>query len=1125
MYKFIFLLLPFVSYGQSCEVCGSVELDGSAYPTGLTYLWTCTDGQTSTLQNPTLTVTQDMTCQLLVTDPLTGCTAVSETVIINNCDCQCNTPCISPVFNSNSGCLSIVSNGSSCSVVASNTVQWKDEYSAFSTYTSALCGCSVAEHLTIASVQTSINAGKFVLGAYGLSKCPTRCLNRVDYVFAQGSNITSFPACSQQSETIEITPAEFVAGGNTVRVYYQSNTPYGTVVTIAEFTYNGNGLSASNVTAQIISSGKIYKKIIAKRTVTYTDGCPPAECEIEFIPPQQQSCYVTGFINTINLGTPCSFQGYSASLINAVAPITYQWTYNGSNIAETTQFLCLSGRPDGTYCVNMVDSEGCSTQACKIKQSPCTVSVNISASVNTLTANVSGCGSSPTYLWQRQVSGTTWVDVGTSQTYNTLGIPGFYRVYVTCGSCVATAFRDFTIPCTANVTLTSNTTTIFASVSGCNSAPSILYNLQQLSGGVWIDVMSFSSASNNESFIVGSTPNTYRVIITCSGCSAVAQINFGGGNPCQGFDVVMSGPITGCTGSNLLYTASIVDGTAPFNREWKVNGVTVATTTNYTFNPTVPGTYNISLTLTDDNNCVTNDFIFVNITTCCSLVASMSESDEVCINTNYTFTASQTGGTAPFTYNWSSQLGTSSPVSQGTGISKIFNFSVPGLYVITVNITDNNGCTSQFSRVLIIVNCTDCTCQPQLTLNNNCELIMSFINTGCVNFTYQLQYSLTGTGWSSVYSGPATANIAYTVEANGFYRLVLFSLDCATSQTQNVFVNCYIAPCVNQPTLFFNGTSQEVCGAVPVTITGNTFGGSATITYLTDSGLGSIYPSSVNTSPFEFVYTPSNNDLGNTVTIVGTTNNPNGGLCNSASDTYNIIYKPYPNINITTVETTICTGSTLTLSATPSGGTWSVVSGPGSIVGAILTPSAVGTIIVQYSVTLSGCTSTQNKTIEVINPPTVNFTVALHNPAPGITLQDRFFSIDGITAHLTNASGSCSTGNCPGGCAQWYNMLGLNTIWDFKVTSTLPVTWSFEHIVPTQSPNCTLVSQNSSEIIFHVLGLNSSTGAVSPAIPCTVPLVDRPCAFCIISFIMRLRAFDECGNEVYNKLFVKYNNN
>lgn len=77
---------------------------------------------------------------------------------------------------------------------------------------------------------------------------------------------------------------------------------------------------------------------------------------------------------------------------------------------------------------------------------------------------------------------------------------------------------------------------------------------------------------------------------------------------------------------------------------------------------------------------------------------------------------------------------------------------------------------------------------------------------------------------------------------------------------------------------------------------------------------------------------------------------------------------------ITSSGAPICSGTTRTLTANPSGGVFSVVSGPGTINGNILTATGAGTIIIMYSLVQNGCTGTATQTITSNQTPAPVFT-------------------------------------------------------------------------------------------------------------------------------------------------------
>ena len=351
--------------------------------------------------------------------------------------------CVEAAWNSTSECITISDQPPTCSPVISSTYEWRDTTGIWRPIPSSrqLCGCDVYEYLDVTPV-CQVQGGNFILGGRQFNKCPDRCLTRTDFTFSQGSsNVVNYPACTQDLNCIEITPAQLLANGGSMTAYYRSNTPSGSVVTILRFTYNGLGLNCANINAQVVQRGKIYKHIFVRRTVTCGGGVTEM-CEDDIdIPQVPDNCLLEAFINTVNLGSPCNSSGYSASTINLSTPATYQWKYNGTNISinYAPSLYCLAGRPFGTYCAEITDASGCMTEVCRVHQSEgCTTGVTIGQLGSNLVAEVTNCGPHMSYYQWARWDGVSWSYVGTnSNSYNTGGLAGDYRIQVTCGPCMA----------------------------------------------------------------------------------------------------------------------------------------------------------------------------------------------------------------------------------------------------------------------------------------------------------------------------------------------------------------------------------------------------------------------------------------------------------------------------------------------------------------------------------------------------------------------------------------------------------------------------------------------------------------------------------------------------------------
>lgn len=91
------------------------------------------------------------------------------------------------------------------------------------------------------------------------------------------------------------------------------------------------------------------------------------------------------------------------------------------------------------------------------------------------------------------------------------------------------------------------------------------------------------------------------------------------------------------------------------------------------------------------------------------------------------------------------------------------------------------------------------------------------------------------------------------------------------------------------------------------------------------------------------------------------------GTCNTTACvqvTINVTTTPTPSITSSNAD--ICEGTDLALTGTPAGGSWNVVSGPGSLAGSTLTATGSGVINIEYTVTSGSCSGSDNQNITAL---------------------------------------------------------------------------------------------------------------------------------------------------------------
>lgn len=271
----------------------------------------------------------------------------------------------------------------------------------------------------------------------------------------------------------------------------------------------------------------------------------------------------------------------------------------------------------------------------------------------------------------------------------------------------------------------------------------------------------------------------------------------------------------------------------------------------------------------------------------------------------------------------------------GSGTSITDSGLSHGTYTYTV--TNSLGCTSASSSEVVInsspavpgtpVQRVDCTFGAS-------RAIVTVMNPIATGMEYRMD------------DGSFQYSPVFTGVLNGTHTISVRNSAGCLSSGSAFDVSC---GCVNGPSIHLSSRNGTACGTTPVTVTNNTFGGSATLVSITEDGGGSVSPANVSASPFSFTYTPAVSDEGRTVIITFTTNNPVGSPCSEATTTYSLTVGSVPSIpsvgNITHPTCTSSTGSVI-LGGLPSGN-WNLLRTPGSV-----SISGSGT-----STTLSGLSS------------------------------------------------------------------------------------------------------------------------------------------------------------------------
>ncbi|MEM6963112.1 MAG: discoidin domain-containing protein [Bacteroidota bacterium] len=343
------------------------------------------------------------------------------------------------------------------------------------------------------------------------------------------------------------------------------------------------------------------------------------------------------------------------------AGYTYSWT-NGATTED------LTGLAAGDYTVTITDANLCTvTETVSVGTA---ISLAVSGVATVVTCNGGNDGSidiSPvggtggyTFAWD---TGATSEDIGTLTA-------GTYTVTVTDGS-LCTATTSVTVTESDAVSGTSTTGDV-----SCNGGSDGSITLTA-SGGDGSYTYSWNTLETTKD-ISGLTAGDYTATIT-DGNSCTGEVTFTVGEP-TALSVSTTPTDVLCFGENTgSATATPNGGTAGYTYSWSSGG-NAATENNL-----LAGTYTV--TVTDGNACTsTTEIIIAQPTAALSLSSTTTE--EGCAGaSNGTVDLSITGGTAGYTYLWTTGA-TSQDVS---GL-------VAGTYTVTV--TDANACTATQESII-----------------------------------------------------------------------------------------------------------------------------------------------------------------------------------------------------------------------------------------------------------------------------------------------------------------------------------------------------------------------------------------------------------------------------------------
>ena len=508
----------------------------------------------------------------------------------------------------------------------------------------------------------------------------------------------------------------------------------------------------------------------------------------------------------------------TATTTGGTAGYTYLWT--GGLTTNP-----LTGLNVGTYHVTATDAHGCTgtatanvsviTSALSFASPQITQVLCFGGATGQIIDPLNGGTNPVTYTWSG--GGTAHGDTLSNLAAGTYGLTA-----QDANGCSATASFTVTQPASAVTASVPNDT-----VTSCSGQTNIGTLTVAANGGTPGYTYLWSNGATTAT-ISGLSSGSFTVTVTdASGCTAIAT----GSVVVKSSSPSISGNVLNpiCFGLKGEIIVTVTGAVPPIIYSWN-NGSVDTTGLIDTLTGVGGGTY--SVTVTDANGCSASASFTVSQPT--PLVVTVANDTVTGCSGNTTtgsLTATSTGGTPGYTYNWSGSL-TGNPI---TGLSA-------GTYFVTVN--DNGGCSATGSGSVVVVTNPVTFNNPQIT-NASCsgiangQIILSTTGgTAPITFTW---------------SGGTTQNDTLRNLAGGTYNITATDVN-GCSATASYTINQSSPIVFGTPTITNIGCSGGATGSISVTATG----GSGTITYLWSNGATTATITGLIANPYVVTATDAN---------------------------------------------------------------------------------------------------------------------------------------------------------------------------------------------------------------------------------------------------------------------------
>ncbi|KAB2859327.1 MAG: T9SS type B sorting domain-containing protein [Flavobacteriales bacterium] len=468
-----------------------------------------------------------------------------------------------------------------------------------------------------------------------------------------GTGQFSTTACAGSNLSFTI-PSQDVDAGQTV------NLTWNNAIAGATFTSNNQQIPTATFSWTPTAND------ISTTPYCFTVQVADDNCPLNGVQVYSFCITVTGLnITTSSSNANCGASNGSATVnvTNGTGPYTYLWSPNGGHQPTA------NGLQAGTYTVLVTDAVGCTaTQNVTVGSGAAPGNISATAtnvscfggSDGSVSVNVNGGQQPYTYSWSNGAN---------TQTINGLSA-GTYQVTVTTANgCTTIATATVTQPASLlEVATSANAVTCFGNNNGSATALA--------SGGTTPYQYSWNTTPiQTGATATNLTANNYIVTVTDNnGCQATQTISVAEPEELS-INLINQQNVSCFNANNGAIDVNISGGVAPYHYLWNNGTINGGNSLNNLF----AGNY--TLVVTDNNGCTDNANF--SITQPSELTSTITNQQQItCYGlTNGSLTNTASGGTPPYTYNWSN--GATNSTANNLGVGNYYAW-----------VSDANGCSS-----------------------------------------------------------------------------------------------------------------------------------------------------------------------------------------------------------------------------------------------------------------------------------------------------------------------------------------------------------------------------------------------------------------------------------------------